>query len=218
MDARALGVFVSGWFLAAAGLGCGGDVIAEQGTGGGGAGSTSTSSTSGTSSTTSTGSGGAEPCPASPPMGGADCSPAGRTCEYGDDPRVYCREHFECGGFEQPNVWIEYPAPDCPPPMGDCPPEPNVSGVCESDGLVCAYAGGAQCTCSSCLGGPCGEVPYWTCVPGPAAGCPEKAPNTGQSCGPEGLVCNYGSCSGGTVAERHCEKGVWVDVPVPCPV
>jgi hypothetical protein len=207
--------FVGCLFAATAGIACGGTVVGETGSGGSGA----ASATSSGDTTTSTSSGAVDACPPTPPAPGSDCAPQGRSCEYGDDPRVYCRERYECGGFEQPQVWVTYPTPDCPPLGGACPPEPNATGECtEQDGLVCVYAGGAQCACSSCLGGPCGQIPYWTCSPGPAPGCPEEAPNTGQACGSEGLVCDYGSCSGGTVAKRVCEGGLWLNVDVPCPV
>lgn len=195
-------------FLFIFSAGCGSSVVAEQGTGGAG-------------SSTSSGSGGTLPCPSAPPSHDALCTGfEGRTCEYGSDPRIYCRTSYTCvdmgaGGAR----WQDPGGPDCPPPpVGDCPPTPTATGECKPDGLVCIYSEGAQCACSSCTGGPCGQIAYWACSPPPPTYCPGQAPNVGQACSEEGVVCNYGSCSGGTVAKRICQDGVWVDEPVPCPV
>lgn len=193
-------------------LGCGSSVVAEEGSGGSGAGSSSSSA-----------SGGQTPCPVQPPGSGATCSGLeGRTCEYGNDPRIYCRGYFMCvpTGSGEPH-WQDAGNPDCPPPpVGDCPPTPTVTGECQPDGLICIYSEGAQCACSACTGGPCGQTPYWACSLPPPTYCPGQAPNSGQACSEadEGVVCDYGSCSGGTVAKRICQDGVWVDEPVPCPV
>jgi hypothetical protein len=93
-----------------------------------------------------------------------------------------------------------------------CPvAHPTAGAACTNDGLVCQMLGGDLCVCSTCLGGPCLQDPHWGCAPPPTTeGCPETAP---------ALECLYGvRCVESISTERKCEGGVWVDVPVACPL
>lgn len=183
-------------------------------TGSGGATTASGTSTSGTS--TGAGTGGAQACPPTPPAAQGQCTPVGLDCEYGSDPRPACRTHYRCMTVDGPGTWVAT-APTCPPvPGGTCPATPAATGTCDPNGLLCAYLTGAECDCTDCPAA-CGMTPTWQCTPPPAAGCPGKAPNSGQACTSAGLSCQYGTCGGATVMLRVCQGGVWTDQAVPCP-
>ena len=167
------------------------------------------------------GSAAAAACPSSQPQSGASCSlGADAVCEYGDDVRVNCRVLATC----KSNKWsIDDPGCGHMAQQGEngCPvAHPTQGDTCPTEGLVCQILGGDLCACSICLQGPCTMSPHWGCSSPPATdGCPETAPATGTACSTSGLDCVYGvRCVKSIAAERKCEDGVWVDVPVKCPV
>jgi hypothetical protein len=177
----------------------------------------SAGSTGATSASASSGAGGsATPCPPMPPTNASPCDPTGLDCEYGSDLRPACRPHFHCMTVDGMGTWVSM-QPKCPAiPDGACPAQPTATGTCDTNGLLCPYATGAECDCSNCVG-PCGPTASWECAPPPAANCPTTAPNSGQACSMAGLSCQYGTCGGATAMLRVCQMGVWTDQGVSCP-
>jgi hypothetical protein len=193
---------IAGW------LGCEADV---QEPGVGGAPPSSTTMTVGSSSS---GLGGADPigpCPARLPGNGEACSPVETLCTYGDTTFPFCRDRAWC----QSSGWhVSTPEADCDLVDAACPdptelPVPHTT--CPVEGIQCAFADGAQCSCTFCdTGLPCGAPgPRWACG-APEAGCPLIPPNAGTPCSEPEQSCAYGYlCEGGTVTV--CESsGFWI--------
>jgi hypothetical protein len=161
----------------------------------------------------------APPCPADPPQGGAACADPSLDCEYGQDPRPACRMHATCAA----GAWLVMEA-KCAglsgPGQDGCPTQPNVTGACPKEGLLCDLGGGALCACGMCAGGPCSNMPHWSCASPPgAAGCPAVLPDLGASCSlAEGTQCVYGVCGSEASGGRVCQGGSWKDEPVACPL
>jgi len=154
-------------------------------------------------------------CPATQPFSGP-CSPVGLECGYGDDPRPGCRPVAKCTS----SGWSSGVGACPPPPTTTCPTTlADAEGkACTVIGAYCTY-GERTCGCGNCFGGPCGTDAKWVCDPkndDPA--CPAKLPNLGVACTKAGSKCTYGSCAVGNIAGRECKGGVWVDVPMACPV
>jgi hypothetical protein len=202
-----------------AGVAVGCDTDVEFGNTGGAGGTGGAGQGGGTTTVSTTSTGGArESCPTEEPRDQAPCMKQGLHCEYGDGPIVSCRKSYSCGFF---NLWEMM--------GGNCSPYPNEEGCpatkpasmtqCPEEGKLCLYDDDAtQCGCTSCFGGPCTPPPAWLCVDPPSGGCPPEAPNFGQPCPSEGLSCSYGACGINTQTKRDCLGGIWVDIPVRCPL
>ena len=172
---------------------------------------------------TSQGAGGAgEPgptgCPASAPTDPTICDDAGLVCTYGDSPGPLCRTVATCLGTQ-----FEVAGPDpkaCA--LESCPASaPSAGSECRLEWLTCGFDGGVLCSCTTCLGGPCGPPPpVWVCGSEPERGCPVSLPNAGTACGGlEGQECAYGNpCSGGQATRCHEATGAWEWVASPCPL
>jgi hypothetical protein len=196
-------------FTAAAGA-CGGSVE----TGAGGSGATGSTTGNGTSGTSGTGGGSPSGCPVEAPTAAAACEKEALLCTYGEEPRPECRTSAICSG----GTWIVNPPLCAQPPPGICPPAvPPNNEVCPSDGVVCTYADGTICGCTTCVAGPCmPPPPIWSCGP-PPAGCPTIAPNAGTACAEEGQSCTYGNPCGLSGVVAFCTQGSWIWEIVPCP-
>lgn len=169
------------------------------------------------------GAGGAGPpgptgCPGAAPTDQTVCDSAGLVCTYGDEATPQCRTVATCLGtlFQ-----VDTPEPfECDP--ASCPASAPVAGEeCSPEQLTCGFEGGVLCSCTTCLGGPCGPPPpVWVCGAPPERGCPELLPNAGTACsGLEGQECSYGNpCSGGQATRCDEATGAWQWVALPCPV
>ncbi len=188
-------------------------VVVEDGDDDGGGG---VAATTGSTGPGPTGAGGSAPsgCPVGLPAAGTSCPGLFLMCTYGASDFVSCRASASC----LDDGWhIQLPPPNCEVVDPACPPEaPPPQSLCPSEGVKCAFAGGTQCLCTTCFGGPCGPPPpLWVCGT-PGAECPEVPPNAGAPCSSEGLQCVYGDpCSTGV--DARCEGGAWVWEPGVCP-
>jgi hypothetical protein len=158
-------------------------------------------------------------CPTAAPLQGTACTPpASGVCEYGTSLVIGCRQHYTCVF----GSWQLQTGQYCPPidnvGVNGCPPVTSASGqACFKEGQVCALPGSSVCDCTACGGGgPCMTTPTWECAGPPGGGCPNLAPDTGQTCAAPGIVCSYGAPCSLTSATRQCSGGVWVDLPVAC--
>lgn len=159
-------------------------------------------------------------CPSTLPTSGSACTQEYLECQYGVDPRGYCRPLATCmaSGW---NVAV----PTCPTPLAAsmCPATEKAAAdaVCATVGAECLYGGDSACDCNLCSSGisPCN--PTWSCEEPPQytnqASCPTTMPNLGTACGDEGLGCLYGGCGG---VSHVCMGGIWVPGPnsnISCP-
>ncbi len=156
----------------------------------------------------------ASPCPESP--GSGACTREGLVCSYGDDPRPSCRPTSTCTGGQWQLV-----TPRCTALPSDCGSAPPVErSSCSNEGDLCAYPDGNRCHCTTCLWSGVGCIPepspVWHCTPPPSdANCPRTLPNLGQSCTPDGTMCDYDGCGDGRAVQ--CTGGIWVEALVACP-
>ena len=162
-------------------------------------------------------------CPANVPGEMSPCPMDGLKCRYGLDPRPNCRPYAGCGPTGGPwNCdatpllrWLYYNVFCDPIPNGVCPTSQDVTGACDTPGLICPFSDGAQCACVDSTMGP-----QWKCVSAPASGCPKTFPNEYEMCATalEGLVCTYGMCEANTFAELECtQDNVWRETSAnPC--
>lgn len=156
-------------------------------------------------------------CPPVPPSEGGECDAAQALCTYGDSVRAECRERWRCTGSSgwrlEPTECPEVPDAYCPdvPPDGDCTPLDALGNQVEfQDGeIACTYADSTVCVCRDCSDEACAGGPNWECIHPPEdLDCPTGAPNIGQPCEVQGLVCDYGDpCVSGAL--RMCREGVW---------
>jgi hypothetical protein len=139
-------------------------------------------------------------------------------CEYGQDLITNCREHVYC----QNGQWSFPPGAACP--AIDKAGTNGCLNSIEEAGTPCATQGqncdmgfdDTICTCGACFGGPCMMNAMWACSGQPGPGCPTLAPDAGQPCANQGLVCSYGVTCTFSMAMRMCDAGVWVDQPIAC--
>jgi hypothetical protein len=146
----------------------------------------------------------ADGCPTSPPQGAGDCA-AGLICEYGDDPRDYCRVRWSC--IE--GHWSER-HPGCPAlQVAACgATRAEVDGQpCTTEGTWCTPEGTAcQCTnCDTFHPSMCNGPLTWHCEAA-TTGCPAGVPNVGTPCSPSAQQCIY-RC--GADGSRTCAGGSW---------
>ncbi len=159
-------------------------------------------------------------CPALAPAASEPCPTVGLACEYGDSIVASCRTRAAC----LPGGW-QVVSPKCAPPhpagKDGCPTNLGANGdKCDKklEGQVCDMGGGASCLCGSCLGGPCMSEARWGCAGAPPPPCPPTAPNAGQPCQAEGVVCNYGVNCSSTGDRKTCSGGVWGGEDTACPL
>ena len=158
-------------------------------------------------------------CPATVPASGAACPAKGLDCEYGESLIPSCRTHAICEGNGKWSVAAVKCQSTSPAGQNGCPSDVSASGsMCDPklEGKVCDMGGSATCLCSSCLGGPCMQLPRWGCASAPALPCPALAPNQGQPCPSEGAICNYGVICSSTGARKLCKGGVWENDLIAC--
>ncbi len=146
-------------------------------------------------------------CPASPPQGGASCSPAGLQCEYGSSYDFECNVVATCDA--QTGKWSVQTG-NCSQPFdaGGCP-DPSTTGLagtsCATNGASCNLTT-QHCDCQLGCGAAFLDGGRWVCD-GPKAGCPEPRPRLGSACTAEGQQCDYTlCCAGGTMT---CQGGLW---------
>jgi hypothetical protein len=114
------------------------------------------------------------------------------SCTYGTDVRTQCRDRATC----HDGAW-QLETPSCKE-LATCGTLVKPGVVCEAQAAPCEKDGYQYCTCTACDGDVCGTKSTWHCS-GPAVvmGCPNLAPNEGQSCD-AALTCSYGSCGLGS--------------------
>jgi hypothetical protein len=132
-------------------------------------------------------------CPENLPESGEACEGA-LSCSYGEDVRTQCRPRATCGS----GVWA-ISEPDCPK-LTACGALVKPGIVCESMAEACVTKDYEYCACQACTGDVCGTKSTWQCSGGSSSGgCPELAPNEGQSCSGN-ASCSYGGCGLGSGA------------------
>ena len=154
-------------------------------------------------------------CPAVAPSQGDACALGGLECEYGTSPLRICNTIAKCTSAAWSVTVPEAACANeldaggvCPPALGDI----EAGSPCPTFRQICEYPQGA-CGC-----GFVGHISdQWVCDTPSGAGCPSPRPKLGSICTPNGLACDYGSCSILGNPKMSCDGGIWSEVLVACP-
>jgi hypothetical protein len=143
-------------------------------------------------------------------VAGAACS--GQTsCSSGDEIDLWCRTMLVCqsGILRAP---ARFPV-RCGASAGSpCPAiQPGEGEACPLLAQTCSYTTGTCACATGCESGvdagPCQRPKTWYCNPRPANGCPTQAPQLGDPCSGENMVCFYGRYC--YQYEVTCQGGHW---------
>jgi hypothetical protein len=180
------------------------------------------------SAAVATGDGGT--CPANLPAADTNCTRIGLVCEYGDEPRHWCRPSATCSASVGDRSTWQLSQDNCPArPESECPASRSSAGgtSCSAEGAWCLYGAGLSCECTNCLwaGGPrCTGALAWHCQqPNSYQGCPAALPLLGSPCDSSAL-CGYAGLGnlGGPGCGRalvRCIDGLWFGAEEdPCPM
>ena len=166
-------------------------------------------------------------CPASAPTAGSKCTASGvgeYQCEYGSSTDRACNVVARCGSSgvwsitaSDPNGCGVKNPPQCPATYATVPVGKSCFDAYPSD---CSYPEG-QCTCAP-SGGPvpldAAAAATWHCDIPSDSKCPRPRPKLGSACSTPDLSCDYGACTLPNGVGMACKQGMWVEVPVPCPL
>jgi hypothetical protein len=163
-------------------------------------------------------------CPSAKPAAASSCPVAKLACDYGEDPRPWCRDRASCfsadggssGTWSISKTANAIGAIDCKNPQV-CPASAPLTDDRCTAWALCTF-GGQSCACEDRNAG-CGACETtnfrWTCTPLPPAPCPTTLPNLGTACAVDGSTCNYGKCGTASAASFTCTSGAWITGP-PC--
>ena len=170
-------------------------------------------------------------CPEAPPSGDEACAEPNLTCEFGADPRFWCRLRATCQATAEGRLVWALSDPSCDPlPDVTCPDEfrAGTNETCTAPEAWCPHEGDLWCHCSNCFwGGPtvqCFGDPIWQCQEANRdPKCPPVLPLLGSACAESSsdTTCDYPELGDpeaptcGDVAVS-CTQGVWNSAPPSC--